>query len=112
VDATPFKHAGKESGAGEDHVETLVKNGFNRYGSEVLISGLTGTEMPCEIFVGCVYYQRLRHMVSDKFQVRYPLRCLILTLSHLSQTRPHGLWFPYARTTVLSERKLDHCLTL
>lgn len=37
VDATPFKHAGKESGAGDDHVATLVKNGFNRHGSEVSI---------------------------------------------------------------------------
>ena len=34
-----------------------------------MISGLTGQEMPCDIFVGLVYYQRLRHMVSDKFQV-------------------------------------------
>jgi DNA-directed RNA polymerase I subunit RPA2 len=36
----------------------------------VLISGITGEEMTCEIFIGTVYYQRLRHMVSDKFQVR------------------------------------------
>ena len=33
------------------------------------LSGLTGEEMPCDIFIGLVYYQRLRHMVSDKFQV-------------------------------------------
>lgn len=35
-----------------------------------MINGFTGEEMPCEIFVGLVYYQRLRHMVKDKFQVR------------------------------------------
>jgi DNA-directed RNA polymerase I subunit RPA2 len=37
---------------------------------EVLYSGVYGTELTCEIFIGPVYYQRLRHMVSDKFQVR------------------------------------------
>lgn len=35
-----------------------------------MISGVTGEEFPAEIFIGPVYYQRLRHMVSDKFQVR------------------------------------------
>ena len=34
-----------------------------------MISGVTGQEMPCDIYIGPVYYQRLRHMVSDKFQV-------------------------------------------
>ena len=29
-----------------------------------------GTELQVNIFVGVVYYQRLRHMVSDKHQVR------------------------------------------
>lgn len=36
---------------------------------EKMISGVTGEEMPCDIYIGVVYYQRLRHMVSDKFQV-------------------------------------------
>ena len=35
-----------------------------------MYSGLYGTEMEVQIFVGIVYYQRLRHMVSDKDQVR------------------------------------------
>lgn len=36
---------------------------------ETLISGVTGEEFAADIFIGPVYYQRLRHMVSDKFQV-------------------------------------------
>ncbi|PRQ56647.1 putative DNA-directed RNA polymerase [Rosa chinensis] len=48
----------------------LKVKGFNYHGAEVLYSGVYGTELTCEIFIGPVYYQRLRHMVSDKFQVR------------------------------------------
>ena len=40
------------------------------HGSEPLYSGVTGTVMHADIFIGLVYYQRLRHMVSDKAQVR------------------------------------------
>ena len=34
-----------------------------------MISGVTGEEFAADIFIGPVYYQRLRHMVADKFQV-------------------------------------------
>jgi hypothetical protein len=36
---------------------------------QVMISGVTGELFPVDIYIGVVYYQRLRHMVSDKFQV-------------------------------------------
>jgi len=49
---------------------TLVKNGFQRLGTERLYSGIHGTEIETEIFMGVIYYQRLRHMVADKAQVR------------------------------------------
>ncbi len=44
----------------------LVKKGFNYYGNELMYSGIFGDQMKIEIFQGLVYYQRLRHMVSDK----------------------------------------------
>lgn len=47
----------------------LREKGFDYYGTETLYSGSLGIELKCEIFMGPVYYQRLRHMVSDKFQV-------------------------------------------
>lgn len=34
-----------------------------------MYSGVLGTELTAQIYMGVVYYQRLRHMVSDKFQV-------------------------------------------
>lgn len=79
VDATPFSSSMKSGNADpESESNTLVDElgsmlaarGFNYYGTEVLYSGVYGTELTCEIFIGPVYYQRLRHMVSDKFQVR------------------------------------------
>ncbi len=35
-----------------------------------MYSGITGEEFSADIYIGVVYYQRLRHMVNDKFQVR------------------------------------------
>lgn len=35
-----------------------------------MYSGIIGCEMKADIFFGIVHYQRLRHMVSDKWQVR------------------------------------------
>ena len=78
VDATPFagsiKGADGKTGSEENSLvdelgEMLREKGFNYHGVEVLYSGVYGTELVCEIFIGPVYYQRLRHMVSDKFQV-------------------------------------------
>ncbi|RVD91789.1 dna-directed rna polymerase subunit b, partial [Tubulinosema ratisbonensis] len=48
----------------------LLKCGFNYFGNETMYSGVTGTPFKTDIFIGVVYYQRLRHMVNDKFQVR------------------------------------------
>lgn len=79
MDATPFANsvkkangkAGLESKSLVDEFGEMLKTcGFNYHGVEVLYSGVYGTELTCEIFIGPVYYQRLRHMVSDKFQVR------------------------------------------
>lgn len=79
MDATPFVNSVKKSnGDSESESKSLVDEfgellrscGFNYHGTEVLYSGVYGTELTCEIFIGPVYYQRLRHMVSDKFQVR------------------------------------------
>ncbi|KAI7025631.1 DNA-directed RNA polymerase I subunit, partial [Hortaea werneckii] len=48
----------------------LKRAGYNYHGNEPMYSGVTGEELHADIYVGVVYYQRLRHMVNDKFQVR------------------------------------------
>jgi DNA-directed RNA polymerase beta subunit len=47
----------------------LEEAGYNYYGTETLYSGTDGVAMTADIFFGVIHYQRLRHMVSDKFQV-------------------------------------------
>lgn len=76
-DATPFLknlyfEDGEESNVDSQKNigEELKKCGFNYYGNEPMYSGITGTEFKTDIFIGTVYYQRLRHMVNDKYQVR------------------------------------------
>lgn len=43
--------------------------GYNYFGTEQMYSGVDGRAMKASIFFGVVHYQRLRHMVSDKWQV-------------------------------------------
>ena len=50
--------------------EQLLAAGYNYFGNEPMYSGITGQEFHADIYLGVVYYQRLRHMVLDKFQVR------------------------------------------
>ncbi|CAK0797601.1 unnamed protein product [Prorocentrum cordatum] len=64
-DATPFTRVTVKDIAGRLH-----DMGFQRYGNERVINGHTGRPLTNKIFVGPVYYQRLKHMVSDKVQSR------------------------------------------
>ncbi|EPQ58941.1 beta and beta-prime subunits of DNA dependent RNA-polymerase [Gloeophyllum trabeum ATCC 11539] len=68
-DATPFKFSEKDT-AIDYFGEQLLAAGYNYYGNEPMYSGITGQEFAADIYIGVVYYQRLRHMVLDKFQVR------------------------------------------
>lgn len=68
-DATPFQFT-EEDTAIDYFGEQLLAAGYNYYGNEPMYSGITGQEFAADIYIGVVYYQRLRHMVLDKFQVR------------------------------------------
>ena len=44
----------------------LQDNGYESYGNELLYNGMTGEQLEVNTFIGPVFYQRLKHMVSDK----------------------------------------------
>ncbi|KAA8895300.1 DNA-directed RNA polymerase I [Sphaerosporella brunnea] len=68
-DSTPFKFS-EDNTAGDYFGKQLLAAGYNYHGNEPMYSGITGEELAADIYIGVVYYQRLRHMVNDKYQVR------------------------------------------
>ena len=50
----------------KDISKELLKVGFEMNGNELLYNGLTGEQIKSDVFIGPVFYQRLKHMVSDK----------------------------------------------
>ena len=50
--------------------DELIKLGYEAHGNELLYNGLTGEQHECSVFMGPVFYQRLKHMVNDKAHSR------------------------------------------
>ena len=48
----------------------LLNCGYEAHGNELLYDGTTGEQLDCSIFIGPVFYQRLKHMVNDKTHSR------------------------------------------
>jgi DNA-directed RNA polymerase II subunit RPB2 len=46
--------------------EQLQNLGYESYGNELLYNGLTGEQLETNVYIGPVFYQRLKHMVNDK----------------------------------------------
>lgn len=64
---------------GEDHgsadraieaSEALVAHGFSYTGKDMLYSGISGEPLKVYVFMGPVFYQKLKHMVMDKMHAR------------------------------------------
>jgi DNA-directed RNA polymerase II subunit RPB2 len=60
-DGTPYSHLKIE-----DLKKHMIELGMHPYGNEIMYNGQTGEMMEAEIFMGPTFYQRLKHMVSDK----------------------------------------------
>ena len=50
--------------------EVLVEHGFSYNGKDLMHCGITGEPLVAYIFMGPVYYQKLKHMVLDKMHAR------------------------------------------
>ena len=44
----------------------LLKVGYESNGNEIMYNAMTGEQLETSIFIGPVFYQRLKHMVTDK----------------------------------------------
>jgi DNA-directed RNA polymerase II subunit RPB2 len=49
---------------------SLEEHGLEKHGNEILYNGRTGEQIKTEIFIGPIYYYRLKHMVTDKIHSR------------------------------------------
>jgi DNA-directed RNA polymerase III subunit RPC2 len=54
----------------EDIGKILIQNGYSLTGKDFLYSGITGEPIPCAVYSGPIFYQRLKHMVVDKMHAR------------------------------------------
>ena len=74
VDGTPF------SGESKEELESqLVNLGFRFDGKEAMYNGVTGKRMDIKIFVGNLYYLKLKYMVANKMHGRASGKIALLT---------------------------------
>ena len=53
-----------------DICSEMLNLGYETNGNELLYNGTTGEQHECSVFIGPVFYQRLKHMVNDKIHSR------------------------------------------
>lgn len=74
-DATPFN---KEMTV-EAITTELHRRGIEPHSDEIMYCGYTGKQMPTSIFMGPIFYQRLKHMTADKLHSRATGPLVMLT---------------------------------
>lgn len=84
-DATPFSGC-----TVEDIAKNLEKTGLEKYGNEIMYNGRTGEQIKTEIFIGPTYYQRLKHMVTDKIHSRGSNGPIVMLTRQCSEGRARG----------------------
>jgi DNA-directed RNA polymerase subunit B len=74
VDASAF--SSESLGSLEGALKGL---GFRYDGKEILYNGITGKKMPVKIYIGNMYYLKLKYMVADKMHARAQGKIALLT---------------------------------
>jgi len=74
VDGTPFNNESKEN-----IEEELEKLGFRHDGKETMYNAITGKKIPAKIFVGSLYYLKLKYMVGNRMHGRASGKVALLT---------------------------------
>jgi len=74
IDGTSFSGE-----SGEDLSKELEKLGFRCDGKETLYDGITGKMMNVKIYIGNMYYLKLKYMVSNKMHARASGKVTLLT---------------------------------
>ncbi|MBI2047441.1 DNA-directed RNA polymerase subunit B [Candidatus Pacearchaeota archaeon] len=64
---------------GEKLEKTLQEFGFRYDGKETMYDGITGKQMKAKIYIGNMYYMKLKYMVSNKMHVRASGKVALLT---------------------------------
>lgn len=54
----------------EEMSQVLIDAGYSYAGKDYLTSGITGQPLESYVFMGPIYYQKLKHMVLDKMHAR------------------------------------------
>jgi DNA-directed RNA polymerase II subunit RPB2 len=74
--------------------ENLQKLNYEKHGEEILYNGMTGEQLETSIFIGPVFYQRLKHMTADKVHSRNIGPMVVLTRQpQEGRSRDGGLRF-------------------
>ena len=78
----------------KDICKELQNLGYEGNGEDILYNGMTGEQLETSIFIGPVFYQRLKHMVKDKEHSRAIGPMVILTRQPAEgRSRDGGLRF-------------------
>ncbi|MFH1210094.1 MAG: DNA-directed RNA polymerase subunit B [archaeon] len=74
IDATTF-----DTMPEKDLRKMLLENGFRDDGCETMYNGVTGEQYEARIYIGNIYYLKLKHMVANKLHARASGRIQLLT---------------------------------